>query len=98
MKMSNAKAATRNEAFDLMLDLKQGGILTSEQIDSLLRYFAPARPKVAKIAEQWVATAVNRKYLMDATNGAETGEVYDGGTRMLGANAFGEWVISGLRG
>jgi hypothetical protein len=201
MKMSDAKAATRNEAFDLMLDLKQGRPLSPEQIDSLLRYFAPALPKVAKTAEQWVAkavnpnegrdylryvyvsngvacgsdgyrvhrcrttwpdgyydpktqllvdfkpesvgfpevdrffyrrgkglvcsledletgafavetgkrkelieykrvpegVAVNRKYLMDATNGAETGEVYDGGPQMLGVNEFGEWVIQGVR-
>jgi hypothetical protein len=41
--------------------------------------------------------AVNRKYLMDATNGAETGEVCDYGSRMYGTGEFGEWVISGLR-
>jgi len=201
MKMSDAKAATRNTAFELMLYLKQGLPLAPDQIDSLLRYFAPALPKRAKTAEQWVAkavnpndgrdylryvyvsngvacgsdghrvhrcrttwpdgyydpktqlladfkpgdvgfpevdrffyregkgpvcglenletgiltvgtgkggapieykrvpegVAVNRKYLMDATNGAETGEIHDYGTRMHGTSEFGDWVIQGVR-
>jgi hypothetical protein len=184
-----------------MLDLKQGRPLAPDQIDSLLRYFAPALPKRAKTAEQWVAKAVNpndgrdylryvyvsngvacgsdghrvhrcrttwpdgyydpktqllvdfkpggvgfpevdrffyregkgpvcsledletgglaigpgkrkglieynrvpegvavkRKYLMDATNGAETGEVCDYGSRMHGTGEFGDWVIQEVR-
>jgi hypothetical protein len=201
MKMRDAKSATRKEAFELMVDLKQGRHLTPEQIGSLLRYLAPALPKRAKTAEQWVAkavnpnegrdylryvyvsngvacgsdgyrvhrcrttwpdgyydpktqllvdfkpgdvgfpevdrffcrggkglvcgledletgilavgpgmwdalieyervpegVAVNRKYFMDATNGAETGEIHDSGTRMHGMSEFGDWVIQEMR-
>lgn len=58
-KMSeNAKKATRKAAYEMAVKLKQGEVLSDNELDSLLLYFAPSAPKVAKTAIEWVAKAV----------------------------------------
>lgn len=58
-KMSeNAKKATRKAAYEMAIKLKQGEVLSDNELDSLLLYFAPSAPKVAKTAIEWVAKAV----------------------------------------
>lgn len=52
-----AKKATRKAAYGLVIKLKHNQSLTDEQMDSLLLYFAPSAPKVAKTAIEWVAKA-----------------------------------------
>lgn len=61
-KMSeNAKKATRKAAYEMAVKLKQGEVLSDNELDSLLLYFAPSAPKVAKTAIEWVAKAVATK-------------------------------------
>lgn len=63
----DAKKAKKSQAFEFVRQLKQGEKLTDAQLDALLLYFAPAAPKKAKTAIEWVAKAAAaqdvRKYL-----------------------------------
>lgn len=52
-----AKKPTKAKAFEMICLLKEGQTLYSEQIDSLLLYFAPALPKKPKSALEWLAKA-----------------------------------------
>ncbi|MAL49644.1 MAG: hypothetical protein CMH18_07785 [Methylophaga sp.] len=63
MKMAVGKKPSRAEAYALVLDMKTGRRpLEDYDVDALLRFFAPALPKRAKIAEQWVAKAAADQY------------------------------------
>lgn len=65
----DAKKATKAEAYALVVDMKTGRrVLSPDDIDALLLYFAPTLPKKAKTVEQWVAKAAadpkeGREYL-----------------------------------
>lgn len=63
MKMAVGKKPSRAEAYALVLDMKTGRReLEDYDVDALLRFFAPALPKRAKTAEQWVAKAAADQY------------------------------------
>ena len=55
---ADAKRATKKIAYEMAIKLKQGEVLSDKELDSLLLYFAPSAPKVAKTAIEWVAKAV----------------------------------------
>lgn len=55
---ADAKRATKKIAYEMAIKLKQGEVLSDNELDSLLLYFAPSAPKVAKTAIEWVAKAV----------------------------------------
>ena len=52
---ADAKRATKKIAYEMAIKLKQGEVLSDKELDSLLLYFAPSAPKVAKTAIEWVA-------------------------------------------
>ena len=54
---ADAKRATKKIAYEMAIKLKQGEVLSDKELDSLLLYFAPSAPKVAKTAIEWVAKA-----------------------------------------
>lgn len=63
MRMAAGVKPSRTEAYALVLDMKLGRRdLADYDVDALLRFFAPALPKRAKTAEQWVAKAAADKY------------------------------------
>lgn len=49
------------DAFRLINQLRNGEILNEVDVDSLMLFFAPAPPRKARTAEEWVAKAVNPK-------------------------------------
>lgn len=53
----SAKPLKKSEAFAAACALKNGETLPDDILDGLLLYFAPAKPKAPKTAEQWVASA-----------------------------------------
>lgn len=57
----DVKKASKSQAFDLIKTLKEGGQLSEIELDSLIKYFAPAMPTKPKNAFQWVAKAVAKK-------------------------------------
>lgn len=62
MKLSIGVKPTRAKAYALILEIKRGEKkLEEEDIDALIRFFAPAIPKQAKTVEQWVSKAVAGK-------------------------------------
>lgn len=65
MKLTYDRPATKAQAYDLITCLKLGGELSEAEIDSLLLYFCPPKPKVAKTAMEWVARAVAEKDLRE---------------------------------
>lgn len=59
MKLTHTIKPTRAKAFEYVAKLKRGEQLEAREVDALLNYFAPAVPKVAKTAAQWVAKAAS---------------------------------------
>lgn len=59
--LSTLDRASKGEAFGTVLSLKRGEAASDRDIDKLLNFFAPALPKKAKSAEQWVGLACNLK-------------------------------------
>lgn len=55
---SKAKKLSKKQAFDSVMELRGGATLSPQRIDELLLYFAPAAPKKAKTAMEWLAKAV----------------------------------------
>jgi len=59
--LSTLDKATRKEAYDMVFRMKMGEEISDSEIDHLLNFFAPAMPKKAKSAEQWVGLACDAK-------------------------------------
>ena len=59
---------TKKQAFNLLLDARNGEDLTSHSISMLLNYFAPPMPKIPKTVEQWAAKATAEKDLRPYLN------------------------------
>lgn len=70
MKLSHNKKPNKKEVFNILLNLKlqDSTIIVDEDLDSLINYFAPSLPKVAKTAEQWVAKACDGKHIKECYN------------------------------
>lgn len=51
------RKASRKEAYLLVKRLREGALLAPREQDELLNFFAPALPKIAKTAFNWVAAA-----------------------------------------
>ena len=52
------KKITKQEAYDVVLQAEANqGVVMGSELKELVRYFAPAIPKVVKTAEQWVSSA-----------------------------------------
>lgn len=64
----DVKKANKNQAFELIKTLKEGGQLSEIELDSLVKYFAPAMPAKPKNAFQWVAKAAAKKDVRDYLN------------------------------
>ena len=68
IKLSNNKKPNKKEAFSILVNAKYSDIdsLSSDEIDTLINYFAPPLPKIAKNVEQWVAKAVAKKDIRES--------------------------------
>lgn len=62
------KKASKAQAFELIKSLKKGGQLSEIELDSLVKYFAPAMPAKPKNAFQWVAKAAGKKDVREYLN------------------------------